>query len=94
MNYASTGAAQQHAAMANAVRAMGAIVKLKPEEFRKILARADHPVVVMSVFQFFGTHYRYLTAYKGLVFFTKSSVQLELPSGAEIIYADKIWIPS
>ncbi len=42
---------------------------------------------------FFSTNYQYLTGYKGLVFFTKSSMPLELPGGIELVAAKKIWIP-
>lgn len=93
-NAVATTGAQQHAAMVNAIRAMGAIVKVKPVEFQKIVYEAEKPAIVTSVFKFFGTSYQYLTSFKGLIFFAKSPVPLELPSDAFIIAADKIWIPS
>jgi hypothetical protein len=42
---------------------------------------------------FSGKHH-YLTSYKGLTFFTKSSAQIDLPRGVEVIVAKKIWMPS
>jgi hypothetical protein len=33
------------------------------------------------------------TSYKGLAFFTKSNTPLDLPAGAEVVTADRIWIP-
>jgi hypothetical protein len=94
MTYAGSSAAgAQQAAMVSAVRAMGAIVKLKPEEFRKILHNTENPAVVTAVTRFLGVSYKYLVSYKGLIFYTKSKTELELPSGTELIYADRIWFP-
>ena len=36
----------------------------------------------------------YLTSYKGIGFFTNSPNPLTLPEGAEVVAAQKIWIPS
>ena len=52
-----------------------------------------HPLVVHAVGGFFTTSYQYLTSYKGLAFFAKSSAPLTLPSGTELVQAKKIWIP-
>lgn len=90
----AAAAAAAAAAIANAVKASGAIVQLEPEEFLKILARAKDPVVVMAEGGFFKTKYGYLTSYKGLDFYCLSEEVLPLPSGAELITAGKIWIPS
>ena len=58
----------------------------------KILGRADHPVLVMAEGGVFKKHYKYLTSYKGLFFYTKSDTVL--PQGnVELITAGKIWIP-
>jgi hypothetical protein len=81
------------AAIAQAIKASGAIVRVTPEDFQSILSRSEHPLVVMSVFRFFGTTYKYLTGYKGLVFFTKSSSPLQIDGRAELIAARRIWIP-
>lgn len=37
--------------------------------------------------------YHYLTAYKGLIFFTKSPSEMMLPGDIELVMAQKIWIP-
>ena len=81
------------AAIAQAIRASGVIVKLEPEEFQRILDRIKEPLVVVSEGGFFGTTYHYLTSYKGLAFHTQSSVPLHLASRVETIIAKKIWIP-
>jgi hypothetical protein len=41
----------------------------------------------------FKPNYQYLTAYKGLIFYTKSPAHLMLPGGVELIAAKQIWIP-
>ena len=95
MAYASEGGAAvaAAAAIAQAVKASGAIVRLEPDDFIKILARASKPLVVIAKGGFMRPAYRYLTAYKGLMFFTKSSTELMLPGDIEIIMAREIWIP-
>ena len=81
------------AAIVQAIKASGVLIRLNPEEFRKLLARAPDPLVVIAEGGLFSTTYQYLTAYKGLAFFTKSKNQLDLPAGAEIVSAGRIWIP-
>lgn len=80
-------------AIANAVKASGAIVQLEPVEFLKIVGRAKEPIVVMAEGGFFKTKYAYLTSYKGLDFYCHSDEVLALPGGAELIKAGTIWIP-
>ena len=87
------GAAAAAAAIAQAIKASGAIVRVAPEDFQMILSKGDHPLVVMSESKFFGTTYKYLTGYKGLVFYTKSSTPLQIDSRHELITAKRIWIP-
>jgi hypothetical protein len=87
------GAAAAAAAMAQAVKASGAIVRLSPDDFLNIIRRQKEPLVVQATGGFFSTSYSYLSSYKGLAFYTKSSEPLMLPSGAEIVQAQKIWIP-
>ncbi len=90
---ASAAAAQQR--LANATKASGAIISVRPEDFITILNKIEKPLIVTSVSNFFGSKsYRYLTAYKGLIFYTKNNEPMHLPSKAELIEADKIWIPS
>ena len=87
------GAAAAAAAIAQAIKASGVIVRLKPEEFQNVLLRAPEPLVVIAQSGFFSTSYQYLTSYKGLAFYTKSNTAMELPVGAEVVTADRIWIP-
>ena len=90
---ASAGAAAAAAAVAQAIKASGAIVRVEPEDFLRILHRQSEPLVVHASGGFFSTSYQYLSSYKGLAFFTKSPVPLTLPTGCELVQAQKIWIP-
>jgi AmmeMemoRadiSam system protein A len=65
---------------------------LKGEDFMTILSKTREPLVVMAKGGFMKPNYQYLTAYKGLIFFTKSPTQLMLPS-VELIVSKQIWIP-
>lgn len=93
MAYGGGAVAAQAAAIARAVKASGAIVRVEPEDFTRILSRANKPLVVTSKRGFIKPNYQYLTAYKGLIFYTKSSTELMLPGDIEIITAREIWIP-
>jgi hypothetical protein len=86
-------AAAHAAAIAQAIKASGVIVRLEPAEFLKILNRQDEPLVVQAHGGLFRSSWQYLTSYKGLAFFTKSAEQLLLPGRAQIVSAASIWIP-
>lgn len=87
------GAAAAAAAIAQAIKASGVLIRLEPNEFRKILSRSSDPLVVIAKGGFFSTRYQYLTSYKGLAFYTASREPLELPDTAEVVNARGIWIP-
>ena len=87
---AGAGAA---AAVANAVKASGSIVRVEQEDFFRILERIEEPLVVMAGKSFLSPGFKYLTSYKGRTFFTKTSVPLDLPGTVELIPAKTIWIP-
>jgi hypothetical protein len=89
----ASGAVAGAAAIAQAIRASGAIVRVEPNDFSIILSKADKPVVVVATSGFRKKRNEYLTGYKGLVFYTKSNIPLQLPSETELIVAKKIWIP-
>jgi hypothetical protein len=94
MAYGGGAAAAAAAAIARAVKASGAIVRVEPDDFMSILRKTKEPLVVMAQGGVFKNNYQYLTAYKGLIFFTKSPAQLMLPGGAELVVSKQIWIPS
>jgi hypothetical protein len=90
---AAGAAAAGAAAIAQAIKASGVLVRLTPEEFSKILSRVKDPVVVTTQGGFFATNYQYLVSYKGLAFFTKSPAPVPLPAGCEVVTAGSISIP-
>ena len=82
------------AAIANAIKASGAVVRVPPEDFANILSRVEKPLVIYKKGGFFTTKHQYLVSYKGFVFYTKTSNQIDLPRSVEVIIAESIWIPS
>jgi hypothetical protein len=88
------GAAAGAAAGMNAVKASGAIVQVEPEVFQQLANNEKSPLIVIAQGGFLNKGFRYLMGHRGLVFFTKSSEELMLPGGTQLISAAKIWIPS
>ena len=95
MGYAggAAGGVAAAAAIANAIKASGAIINVDPKDFISIVSRSREPLVVMADKSFWSA-YKYLSSYKGLTFYAKSNQRLNIPGNAEIIIARKIWIPS
>jgi hypothetical protein len=91
---AEAGAVGAENAVADAIKASGAIVRVEPGDFEAILDKSEAPLVVMAQGGVFKTKYHYLTAYKGLIFYTRTPMPLEVPRKAELIIAKKIWVPS
>jgi len=92
MSYGA-GAAAAAAAITQAIKASGSIVRVEPQDFTSIIQRANKPLVVKATGGLFGTKHQYLTNYKGLTFFTSSSTELYLPGEVEVVAAKKIWVP-
>ncbi len=90
---ATAGAAAAAAAIANAIKASGVVVRVEPNDFQNLLRKIDQPLVVYAEGGFFTKNYQYLVGYKGLAFFTKSNTPLMLPFGVETVVAQKIWVP-
>ncbi|HEY8187969.1 MAG TPA: hypothetical protein VIF64_18000 [Pyrinomonadaceae bacterium] len=89
----AAGAAAAMAAIAQAIKASGVLVRVSPDDFQKILRKVEKPLVIYATGGLFKKTYQYLTSYKGLAFYTKSSSEIILPAGTETIIANKIWIP-
>lgn len=89
----SGSAAAAAAAIAEAVKASGVLVRVEPEAFRTILHLQKAPLVVYATGGFITTNHQYLTGYKGLAFFCKTDTEIPLSGDTEIIHAKKIWIP-
>jgi hypothetical protein len=90
---AAAGGAAAAAAIAQAIKASGVVVRVTPADFHTILRKIERPLVVYAEGGFFSTNYQYLVSYKGLAFFTRSSEPILLPSEIETIVARKIWAP-
>ena len=84
--------AAQAAAVANAIKASGVIVRMEPEDFFTILKKVETPLVVIGR-SAFRKHHQYLTSYRGIAFFTSSKSELVLPPRTEIVRAKSISIP-
>jgi hypothetical protein len=82
------------AAIANAIKASGVLVGLEPEEFERLVARIEEPLVVVAETGFFRRRIRYLVGYRGLAFHCKSRLPVQLPKGTELVTAKSISIPS
>ena len=82
------------AAIANAIKASGVVVRVEPEDFANILRRVEKPMVIYNQYGLFTTKHQYLTSYKGFAFYTKSSTQIDVPKTVEVVIAKSIWIPS
>lgn len=82
------------AAIAQAIKASGAIVRMEPNDFLQIVGRADEAIIVMATSKVFGkVSYKYITNYRGLTFYTKSSSQLSFGASALMVSAKAIWVP-
>lgn len=90
MNGAAAAAA---AAVAKAVKASGAIVRVEPDEFRKLLGQNAQGLVVHAAGGLFFPGHKYLMGYKGLAFYTSAREAIYVPSTCQIVEANKIWIP-
>jgi hypothetical protein len=78
--------------MANALKAIGAIIFVEQGEFLNILRKNEKGVVIYSPSGILSKH-KYLTNYKGFTFFTKSKEALMIHGVAEVITAKKIIVP-
>jgi hypothetical protein len=81
------------AAMAQAIKASGAVVRVEPEQFLRLVGRQEEPLVIRARGGFLAARWQYLTSFKGFIFCAKSSEPLPLPGRAEVLEAKKIWIP-
>ena len=91
MGGASVAAAS--AAIANAVKACGTIVRVEPDEFLKILSFQKNPLIVLARGGFLTKAFMYLTSYRGLAFFCRSRTELILPGESKRIQAKRISMP-
>ncbi len=84
---AAAGAAAANAAAIQAIRACGVTVHLEEAEFLGFVRREPGMLVVYSESWLITRTYHYLTSYRGLAFYAKSTTPLPLPKGVEVIAA-------
>jgi hypothetical protein len=89
----AAGAVAAHAALANALKASGVVVRLEIADWLKVLERTERPLVVVGTGGVFRKHNQYLTSYRGLAFFATSKEAIVLPPRCEIVQAKTISIP-
>jgi len=75
------------------MKAAGAVVHVTNLDFGRILSETDKPLVVVSYQGWPSKRHCYLTAFNGLVFFTKSKESLLLPENVEVISSQRISVP-
>lgn len=88
----SAGAAAV-AAMMNAIKAIGVLVKVEPADFLRIVGKQTDALIVQAPAGLFSKKHDYLVSYKGLAFYTRSPEPLPFPGSAEIVRARSIYIP-
>lgn len=93
MSGAAAGAAAAAAVM-NAIKAIGVLVKVEPVDFLRIVAKQPDSLIVQAPGGLFSAKHWYLVSYRGLAFFTKSHEELRFPPTVEIIRARSIYIPA
>ena len=89
----AAGAAAAAAAIAQAIKASGVLVRVAPADFHAILRKIEKPLVIYAEGGFFSKNYQYLVSHKGFAFFTKTPEPILLPTEIETIIAKKLWIP-
>ncbi len=82
------------AAIAQATKASGVIVRMEPDQFQQLLYHVPQPLVVVALGGVFKKKYQYLVSYRGLAFFTTCAEQVQLPGGCEVVEAKQIWVPN
>jgi hypothetical protein len=93
MSTGAAGAASAAAAIIQATRASGVIVRIEPNDFERIVHDNEEPLVVHATGGFFSVVHMYLTSYRGMAFFTKSGMPLSFSADCQLVEAQKIWIP-
>ncbi len=93
MSAAGSSGGAAAAAVIQALKASGVIIKVEPEAFLELVFRYESPLVVHATSWLFGTYHQYLTSHRGLAFYARSPRPLELPDDVELIESRKIWIP-
>lgn len=87
------GAAAAQAAIQNAIKASGAIVRIEANDFKNLIAKMDSGLVIEKQGGSFLSSYKYSTSYKGFIFYCRSKEQIVVPAKLEKINARAMWVP-
>lgn len=91
---AAVGAGAAQAAIQEAIKASGTIVRIEASEFSRLISKMESGIVIESVSKFFGKEFfKYSTSYSGFVFCCKTTSKMSIPSRLEKINARNIWFP-
>jgi hypothetical protein len=90
----TNGSAAAVAAMIQAVKASGAIVRVDPKDFQIMLGKSEKPLVVQAREPWPLKRYQYLFGFRGLVFYTRSKDPLQFSMSVDMVAAKKIWVPN
>jgi hypothetical protein len=86
------GAAAAGHIMEEALKAIGSIIVVEPKDFVRIVEKNTDAIVVHTSGGMLSKN-KYITSYKGLIFFTKTKEELELPANIELMRAKKMMLP-
>lgn len=89
---AGTTAAIAH--IQNVIKMSGAFVKISPEDFQNVLAKAEGLMVIESKTGVFTSKFLYVTSCKGFYFFCKSKSQLMISSKHDKVFAESVQLPT
>ena len=73
-----------------AIKVDGPMVQLEPHDFTLLVHRIEAPLVVTARVRIFKIYHRYMTVYKGIFFYTRSTNQLRFAAPVELVTAKKI----
>ncbi len=90
-----TSSAAAAAAIAQAVKAMGAIVKVEEAGFHAILAKSELPLVLVAPpGGFLQKYYRYATSFRGFIFYTDSKKPITFGRMLDLVDVKYIGVPT
>ena len=93
MSAGGGAAAAAQAAIENAIKASGAIVKIDENDFRNLISKMESGLVIEKQGGSFLSSYKYSTSYKGFIFYCRAKGPMAVPSRLEKITARQIWVP-
>jgi len=82
-----------HYTQALSARALANHVKVDQQTFETVLEKSENPLVLIAPAGFIRSLYRYVTSYKGIVFYLQTDKALNFNEKVECIYIKKIEMP-